>query len=1035
MTSGPDSSSPLPPAAVPLRPLGPRQYAFWILQQLAPEATVANLAAVLRVRQPLRWWPLHAAVNCLVARHPALRTRFPVTGGVPLRHVSPAESVQVEIAVHAAAEADLIDRLRETANAPFDLATQLPVRAALFPVAEGGCALLLAVHHAVADARSLALLTDELARAYDAVAAGAPLPEDLRGEVVQAAEPPGDPADLAYWKEKLRGLDPAGLALPGARPSPERPTFAGDTLVVPLPAETAEAVAALRRSLGTTENLLLLTAFVLTLFRHGAGPDLVLGVPVAGRATGGAEGVGFGVSTLPLRLALDPHESFAELARRVRDVFLEGAQHASVSVEAVLAELGHPSRDWRVPLFRHIYNYRPWDEGSVEIGGEKTGSPVLPRTDSRVDLQLNVLGGQQPATLVANYSTEVHDEAEIKAFLSRMERLLRAAAEDPAATVSTLDMMSAVEREVLAAANATASEQPGEQTVCERFFAHAAACPDTAALVDSEGTVSYGELAESARRVAARLKAEGVGTGDLVALGLPRGASLAASVLGVWAVGAAYLPLDPAQPVRRLENQLADAVPRAVLAEQPGEFAGQEAVAWREIGSESAAEILPSPEEPAYVIYTSGSTGRPRGVTVTHRNLANVVLDFAGRLGIGPGDAMLWSTTPAFDISGLELCLPLAAGATVVAAGEEAQTRPRDVLDLIGKHDVAVVQATPTFWRLALGETAGDELRGRTVLCGGEPMPPEVARGLLRAGARLYNVYGPTETTIWSTVARIERDPEAAVPIGRPLANTTALVADRYGTPLPPGLLGELWIGGAGVSEGYLGLPELTAERFPAGPGGQRHYRTGDLARWRADGTLELFGRADRQVKLRGHRIELPEIEAALRSHPGVAEAAAVVVGDPGGDAELRAFVRPADGVRADGLPDELWPYLRERLPAAALPSRLVPLPRFPVSPNGKTDHGALSRLEPEPARSGRPADRPDPAPELTALLLGMWRTALGRPGLGENDHFFLNGGHSLLAARLAGQVAEAVGEDVPLRAIFDHPTARRLSARLAEGG
>lgn len=1028
----------LPAPAEPPRPLGPRQYAFWILQQLVPESAVSNLAVVLRTRRALRWWPLHAAVNHLLGRHPALRTRFPAAAGVPVRHVSPAAEVQLKVEVRAATEADLTEQLHRAAKEPFDLGAELPLRVVLFSVAEGGCAVLLLAHHAVTDAMSLTLLTDELAKAYDGIAAGNSVPEELLGEVRAPVEPESDPEEVRYWSARLRDVDTASLALPGARPSPAMPTFAGATMVTPMEPGTVAALASLRRSLGSTENLVLLTAFYLTLFRHGAGPDLVVGVPVTGRAAAEQAGVGFRVSTLPLRLSLDPEESFAALARRVRDTFLDGVQHASVSVEEVLTALGHPSRDWRVPLFRHLFNYRPWEEGEIEIAGELTRSPILLRDESRLDIQLTVLGGREPPVLITNYSTEVHDETEVASFLDRMWLLLRAAAADPERPVSELDMTSPVEHAALAEANDTATEHPGEQTVCARFFAHAAANPAAVAVVTGDDTVSYGELAAQARRVAAWLRAEGVSEGDIVALALPRGTAMAASVLGVWAAGAAYLPLDPDHPTRRLEAQLADAAARLVLTEDGTDLGGVRAVPWRSIieaETPPGIENPPAPDSAAYVIYTSGSTGSPRGVVVTHRNLANVVLDFAVRLQAAPEAAVLWSTTTAFDISALELCLPLASEGTVVVAGAHAQTDPRGVLDLVVKHDVSVMQATPTFWRLAVGELARDELRGRTVLCGGEPLTAELARELLATGARLYNVYGPTETTIWSTVARIEEQHGDRVPIGRPIANTIVRVADEHGGSLPPGLLGELCIGGLGVSQGYLGLPELTGERFPIGRDGQRYYRTGDLARWRPDGTLELFGRTDRQVKLRGHRIELPEIEFALRSHQGVADAAVVVAGGPDGEAELRAFVRPADGAAAATLPDELWPYLRDRLPSAALPSRIAALERFPVSPNGKTDHGALRRLElaesaNRPSRSGD--DRPDPDPELTGRLLALWREILGDPGLGEGDHFFLHGGHSLLAARLAGRVGELVGRDVPVRAIFDHPTARRLSACLS---
>lgn len=1029
----------LPAPVTPPRPLGPRQYAFWILQQLAPESAVSNLSIVLRTERQLRWWPLHAAVNHMLARHSALRTRIPSAAGVPVRHVSSADDVQLTVEAVTVTEADLMHRLHEAAREPFDLGSELPVRVRLYQIAGGGSAVLLLVHHVISDAMSLSLLTDELARAYDGIAAGAGIPAELQGEAHDVAEPVSRPEDLEYWAGHLDGADPATMAMPWARPSPARPTFAGGTLISSLSPPAESALASLRRSLNSTENLVLLTAFYLTLFRHGAGPDMVVGVPVTSRGGNVATGIGFQVSTLPLRVVLDPRASFAELNRQVRDVFLNGAQHASMSVEEVLTGLGHHSPDWRTPLFRHLYNYRPWDESDISIGGERPTSPIIPRDESRLDIQLSVIGGQQPLELITNYSAEIHDEADILAFLGRMELLLAAAAEDPHRPVAELDMTSRSERQVLRDVNDTVRAGYPDRTVLERFLAHVESRPDATAVVEAGNSFSYADVAATARNVAARLRADGIGDGDIVALALPRSAAMTAAVLGVWLAGGCYLPLDVGHPAQRLALQLTDARAKVIMARSRADIrddAGIPVIAWDELadGADLAGDRrVADPPDAAYVIYTSGSTGTPRGVVVSHANLANVVHDFADRLGLTAQDGVLWSTTTAFDISALELCLPLITGGTLVIAPAQAQVQPRELLDLVVKHDVSVVQATPTFWRLAVG-TIDNELRGRTVLCGGEPMTAGLARDLLASGCRLFNVYGPTETTIWSTVAELSGDVTDPVPIGHPIANTTVFVTDEHGARQPPGLLGELCIGGTGVSLGYLNRPELTAERFPTGADG-RYYRTGDLARWRPDGTLELFGRNDRQVKLRGHRIELPEVEAALRSHPAVAEAAAVIVGDPQGDAELRAFVTLAQASAAASVSEALWPYLSERLPSYALPSRLSVLDEFPVSPNGKTDHGALRALDVASTAGGQQQaeDGPDPDPELTRRLLALWRTTLGRPDLGARDHFFLNGGHSLLAAQLAARIAETCGTPVPLRAIFDHPTAVQMSAHLSE--
>jgi amino acid adenylation domain-containing protein len=1036
----------LPEPVEPLRTLGRRQYSFWILQQLVPDSAVSNLSIAFRTPRPLRWWPMHAAVNHLIGRHPALRTRFPDAADVPLRHVSAPSDVELSVEVGAVTEAGMMARLHQAARMPFDLGSELPIRLSLWHVSGGGSVALLVMHHIAIDAMSFAVLMDELTRTYDAIADGSGIPDALRGEVPATAEPPARPEDCRFWSEHLRGIDSAQAALPGARPSPARPTFAGATVTGSLTPETTSAVATLRRKLGSTENLILLTAYYLTLFRHGAGPDLVVGVPVTDRAASAPAGIGFGVSTLPLRVIFDPDASFAELARRVREVFLAGAQHSSVSVEELLADVGHHSQDWWMPLFRYMYNYRPWDIADVRIAGERPEFPEMLPEDTQLDIHLIVNSGRQPPVLITNYSTELHDEADVVAMVGRMQALLCAAADDPSRPVAELEMATRAERAALAAANDTGRADCPDRTVLRQFLAQADADPARTAVIDGDVTLSFGEIAAAALRVAAQLRADGIRDGDIVALALPRGAAMATAVLAVWAAGACYLPLGTGQPGPRLAAQVADAGARLVVTEadpaEPTSIGGRVPVlAWPDLVARAdtghgAAPPPPGLDATAYVIYTSGSTGRPRGVVVTHRNLANLVSDFAGRLRVTADDPVLWSTTTTFDISALELFLPLSAGGPVVVAGNEPHTRPRELLELMLKHDVSVVQGTPTFWRLAVAEMAGDELRGRTVLCGGEPMCATLARALLGTGCRLLNVYGPTETTIWSTVAEIGGEIADPVPIGGPIANTSVFIADEHGAELPPGLLGELCISGTGVSTGYLHDPELTGQRFVSSAKWGRYYRTGDLARWRADGVLELFGRNDRQVKLRGHRIELPEIEAVLLGQADVAEAAAVVVGDPQGDAELRVFVRPATPAAVPGLPGRLWPHLREQLPSYALPSRVAVLAELPVNRNGKIDYPALRALDvTAPAVvSDHPAeDLADPDPDLTRQLLTLWRDTLRRPALGELDHFFLNGGHSLLAAHLAGRITESAGRDVSVRMIFDHPTARQLSAHLSQ--
>ncbi|TDC91352.1 non-ribosomal peptide synthetase [Actinomadura sp. 7K507] len=1023
----------LPAPAEPLRPLSRTQHAFWMLERLAPGTGVSNIGIAFRTARPLRWYPLQTAVERLVARQPALRLRFPEVDGVPLRHLTGPGDARIEVPTDTTTEETLIGDLQAFLDEPFDLGRDPLFRAGHFVLPDGASVVCLAAHHIVIDAPAVQLLVEEIGRLYDAVAEGRAVPEDLAGPAPLLAEPEPDPASLRYWTDRLRGAEPEAMVLPGTRLAPRRPTFAGHTCSWEMAASARDALERLRGRLQVTDNIILMSAFALMLLRHGAGPDLVIGIPVTTRRPATRRSVGYGVSTLPLRVRPDPGAGFADLVRQVAEAFFEGVEHADVSVETVITERGHGTGDWRVPLFRHMFNYRPWTDERIAITGEVPGYIEDLFDRSRLDLQCVAVPEPGRFTLRAWHSTEVHDEAEIASYIARMQVLLEEAAEDAGRPVAELGLASAGDRAVLDALNGTERTWDGPGTLAQRIARRAAESPDAAAVVDGDDTVTYARLVAQAVAVRDLLREHGTEPGDVVALALGRSAAMAAAVLGVWAAGAAYLPLDARQPEMRLSYQVEDAGARAVLV-RPGESAGWagERPVLPVPDATGPGELLdrgaPEPGAAAYVIHTSGSTGRPKGVAVSHRNLLNLVCDFAERLGCGPGEPVLWSTTTSFDISWLELFLPLLCGAPLVVAPDEAQLKPSAFLGLVERHDVAVIQATPTAWRLVAAEAAG-ELRGRTVLCGGEPMPAALARRLLSAGCRLFNVYGPTETTIWSTAAEITGAPEDPVPVGAPLANTRVFVLDEAGRELPPGVPGELCVAGDGVSLGYPARPDLTAERFGDHPRHGRFYRTGDQARVRHDGALELLGRADRQVKLRGHRIELGEVEAVLHEHRRVRAAAVTLAGDPQGDGRLVAYVEP-DAAPGDGLAEELWRHARARLPGYAVPSGFTLLDGLPATPNGKIDYARLPAPEEAPA----PAAAPSPGdPGLVERLVGLWRETLRRPGLGARDNFFLHGGHSILAVRLVSALEEIAGTEVDVRTVFEYPTPAELAAHLGE--
>jgi len=1050
----------LPEPAEPLRRPEAIPYSFWVLEQLARSSGVSNLAVAFRTRRPLRRLPLQIAVNRLLKRHPALRLRFPEVDGAPMRHLTAPKDAQIKLVNGETTRETLVADLQRFLDEPFDLGRDLLFRAGHFALPDGGGSVVcLVAHHIVVDATSIQFLVEELGGFYDAQTSQEPLPAALAGTAPMLEPGAASRKSLDYWLDKLRDVDPAAMVLPGSRPSPARPTFAGHTCSWKVDADTRRALDTLRTGLRTTDNIVLAAAFMLTLRAHGAGPDLVAAMPVTTRTAAMRGHVGYGVSTLPIRVRADAEEDFAALTRRVEDAFFEGVEHADASVEAVLVERGHGTGDWRVPLFRHMFNYRPWTDDQVSILGSVPEYVEDLFDRSRLDMQCIAVQEPGRLTLRVWHSTEVHDEAEIAAFVARMTALLRRAAQDAHRPQRELDSLSADDRRLLDRLNDTARTWEGPATLLERIITRTGSLHTgdrevtrepraVTAIRDGDREVTYGELLGWAASVRDTLVAHGAGPGDIVALGLSRSAEMVAAVLGVWAAGAAYLPLDPRQPELRLAYQVEDCGARLVIADSDAPWAGETPVlpmpqapasgaaaadqrerdgvpAHRLEAAEVSATI--SGESIAYVIYTSGSTGRPKGVAVTHGNLANLVLDFADRLEAGAGDAVLWSTTTSFDISALELMLPLTVGGTLVVASDDDQLQPRRFLELIAARDVRVVQATPTAWRLIAPE-ARDELAGRIVLCGGEPMPAALATDLLGLGCRLFNVYGPTETTIWSTAAEILGPPADPVPIGVPLANTRIFVRDADGREAPPGVPGELCVAGDGVSAGYVNRPELTAERFGEHPRHGRFYRTGDMARLRHDATLELLGRDDRQIKLRGHRIELGEIEAVLHHHDAVKVAAVIVH-----DERLVAFVQPTDlpdGETEAALREELWRYAGTRLPDYAVPSGIVLADEFPTTANGKIDYRGLT--VPEDAAPSAP--RSPASSELAEGVLRIWREALRRPGLGEHDNFFLNGGHSVLAVRLIAPLEELAGQTINVRAVFDHPTPAELAAFIQEG-
>ncbi|NBE80076.1 non-ribosomal peptide synthetase [Micromonospora rubida] len=1013
----------------PVRP-SRKETALWLLDDLVPGSGANNLSLAFRIAGRLDPAAAGEALRLLLGRFEALRTVFHREDAVLTRAVLPAVAVDL-------AESELRGDERAALTAfvarPFTPDGSPLVRALLLHGPDSDV-LCLALHHAVSDVQSTAILRAEFVALYEAVVAGE-RPE--RPEVPAWHEPEPSQESRQFWRDAMAGFRSSGSQLWCERTEQPVTTLAGDEVTHVLSAEAHAVVRRLRRELRAPESVVLLTAYAVLLAAHGAGPDLTIGSPVNSRPREAMEAVGYHSNLLTLRLLIDRSATFRDLTGLARRTFLEAMAHLDVPADELLGVVERDGPGWRNVLFKHVFNYVPFaaSQRAFTVAGDPAELIVVENGFSQFDLEFFVTSDQDSATVRAVFYTGVLERSDVEFMVRRYDALLVAAGADPDAPIAALPTWSARDRAVVEAANATtrAVDLP---SVLAGFVRRAAAGPGAVAVRDGDRTVTYGALWSAARDTADRLAAAGVRRGDVVALLVPRGAALAAAVLGTWLAGAAYLPLDPNHPAERLAHQLDDGGARTVvvgagITAPPGRRAVP-ATDWEAVSPlpvDAAAASAVEPDQLAYLIYTSGSTGKPKGIPIRHGSLVNHIVDYADRFGLTDSARPTgWLSTYSFDTSTLELMMPLLHGGHTVVLPDEARTDGRLLAAAVRAHDIGLLQATPTTWRLVAPEAA-EVLAGRTLLSGGEPLPAELAATLLAAGAELWNVYGPTESTIWATAGRVAADPDGRVDVGGPVANTQIFIADPHGRPLPVGLRGELCVAGIGVAQGYHGRPELTADRFGADADHGRFYRSGDVARWRPDGRIDLYGRLDRQVKLRGNRIELAEVEAVLLGHPDVEAAAVVVVGDAGADGTLAAFVRVPGRPEAV---DELWDHAHRQLPRSVVPHRFIALDAFPRTGSDKVDYLALAELAAGhhgPTVGGDAGDAD--ADGLTATLVSFFAELLGRSDVDVGSHFFANGGHSLLAATLAQRIRDTTGVRLALTDVFENPTPAALAARL----
>jgi len=1054
-------------AGVPLRPL-PRQGGrtaveiplsfaqerLWFLDQLSQDGVAYNIPGAVRFSGPLDVGVLERSLAEIVRRHEVLRTSFESVAGTPFQRISPRVELtfpRVDLtgleenrwppAARAAATAE--------ARRSFRLDRGPLVRVLLLMLRDDEHALVLNMHHIISDGWSAGIFVSELGELYRAYRAGEASPLEelpiqyadfahwqrqwLRGAVLEE--------QLAHWRSTLEAA-PTVLELPTDRPRPAVQSFRGARELLTLPQDLSTALPALVRQHGATLFMVLLAAFKVLLARLSSQEDLLVGTPIANRNRVEVEGlIGFFTNTLVLRSRFHDDPPFVELLSRVRETSLEAYRHQDLPFEKLVEEV-QPERDLaRTPLFQVMFVLQNAPMSELEIEGLTLSSLDLDFSAAKFDLTLSLMETDGGLTGYVEYPRDLFDRTTIQRLAESLEILLRGVVAHPESRLSALPRFSAATRQQLLREWNHAGPPRVAESIPEGVVRQAAATPEAVAVVAGGVHLSYRQLDRRSHCVASYLRSRGLARESRVGIGLERSPELLITLLGVLKAGALYVPLDPDYPSERLSYMMADAALEALVAPaehhptwrargrggKPTLIRPDEAVAKGEPESSWAA-VAPLPQTGACLLYTSGSTGRPKGVLVPHRGIANHFLWGRRALALTPEDCVLQRTALGFDPSIWELFAPLLAGAKLALLPPGAHRDPEWMGRQIRRHRVSVLRVVPSVLQALIEAGRFSEcLSLQRVLSGGEVLSTALARRLADTlPVRLVNLYGPTEASIVSTSWECGTNSEAATfPIGRPITGAHVLVLDRHLRPALPGARGEICIGGEGLARGYAGRPAWTAERFVPDPSalhgaGTRLYRSGDQGRLRADGALELSGRLDQQVKLRGQRIELGEIEAVLAEHPDLRETAVVER-----DGRLLAYGVPGASTRPAG--HELRRFLAEKLPEHMVPGVFTLLEALPHLPNGKVDRQALPA--PEPSAKEAPTDATGtPSEELVA---GIFEQVLELRDVGRTANFFALGGHSLLATRVISRVRQTFGRELPLRALFEAPTVESLAARI----
>ncbi len=1028
------------------------QYRIWLHHCMHRELPLYNEPVSIFHDGPLDPVILQRTLEFYAGRHEAWRTGFKVSGDELFQEV--AESITATCSFHdlsqlSETQKELEEKriARENAMQPFDLAQPPLFRAVLVRMSANEDRLHMIVHHIVFDGTAIRdSFVPELAAIYTALAQGhnptlAPCTlqyPDFAFWREQQLASASMTRSIEFWKEKLSGDLPV-LRLPMDRPRPANSSQRGAMERFKLAAELTSKLRAISQQHRATLYIILLASLEALLFRYSGQDDVIIGTGANARRLPELQGMmGYMLDTFPVRVRPSGTLSFLEFLGNVRSEFLAALNAADVPFDQIVQASGTKRDPSFHPLFQTFFSFLT--SVTQATPGWDPQPKLVDNGTAKFDLYIEAEERREGTAVCILYNTDLFDAATIRRLIGHWTTMLDAIARDPEMTLGELPLLTEAERQLMLVDWNQTEVLETASTMHDLFANQAQSTPDRIAVQFGRKQLTYAQLDDRAERFAHLLQMHGAGPGKLVAICIDRSENLLAALLGILKTGATYLPLDPGTPLSRITLCLEDAEPAVLLTQKSlvGKLpvAGLNTLLIEDLlpaaialpEKTRVASGLASADDSAYIIHTSGSTGRPKAVELTHGSVVNLLRSFQRQPGMTEDDVLIAVTTVSFDIAVLELFLPVISGARVVIAPRTTALDPFELSDLIDETKCTILQATPATWR-GLMAIDWPGRQGLRILCGGEALTRDLAQKLLARGVDLWNVYGPTETCIWSTMHNVRDRAGAAVPVGRPIANTTTYILDTNQQPVPIGVAGELYIGGLGLAKGYRGQPELTAEKFimPSVTHGERIYRTGDYAAYRPDGTIECHGRADNQVKVRGYRIELEEVELHLSAHPDAASTAARVWKDESVGNTLVGYVVAKPSRTID--PRELRRFLQARLPEYMIPTQFVVLDEMPLTPNGKTDRKML----PQPVEKVVVSQVEETMSEDEERLAKIWCSVLNLPKVGSRDDFFELGGHSLLLVVMFSRINREFSTNLPITTIFDARTLAALAKLLQQ--